>query len=248
MKNLNLLSIRDHWNSQYIPLRDYSLTAPAQVDVIFRDLEDRLIEMISRADAIFGCVAWLTNKRILEALATKRNQISIVVQKEDFLRPDSGSRKNNWKSELHQMYRNLGETQRVSLPGIVSDLSFASDQACEAVRCVGNHNAEKSPACPRMHNKFLVFCTLEMIDEWEEAIDETDETTHYQYPRHNPYAVWTGSFNLTLNATNSLENAVVIHSAPIAQAYLDEWAQILALSEPLDWEQDWIEPTWRLGS
>ena len=82
-----------------------------------------------------------------------------------------------------------------------------------------------------MHNKFLVFCTFE-----------------YEPFAYRPYAVWTGSFNLTFNASMSLENVVVIQSPVLAGAYLNEWAQILALSEPLDWEQEWVAPTWRIGT
>ena len=49
-----------------------------------------------------------------------------------------------------------------------------------------------------------------------------------------PRVVWTGSFNFTLNATNSFENAVVLHDPKIVNAFYQEWGQILALSEPLD--------------
>lgn len=232
--NLNTLLIAtDGWED--MPLQDYSTKGSAQTEVIFRNLEDRLIEMIHQADAIFGCVAWLTNPHILDALATKQNNVSIVIQKEDFLRPDRDARQKDWKIKLRQMYRTLGKTERYWLPGVAGRLSSGADQTCEAVRCVGNHNSEKHSAFPRMHNKFLVFCTFNTIEQE----DFTDYT---------PYAVWTGSFNLTFNATMSFENAVIIYSSSLANAYLNEWSQILALSEPLDWESEWVEPTWRIGT
>ena len=53
---------------------------------------------------------------------------------------------------------------------------------------------------------------------------------------------------LSNTATKSLENTVIIHSKKVAQAYFNEWAQITALSEPLDWESEWSAPEWRIGT
>lgn len=88
-----------------------------------------------------------------------------------------------------------------------------------------------------MHNKFLVFARSN--PEWP----KTDSA-----PPVIPYAVWTGSFNVTANATRSFENAVVIRDETVSAAYLKEFGQILALSEPLDWNSDWISPQWRIGT
>ena len=63
-----------------------------------------------------------------------------------------------------------------------------------------------------------------------------------------PYAVWTGSFNLTKNASYSFENAIYTTDSEIVRAYYNEYGQIASMSEPLDWESDWIEPEWRIGS
>ena len=60
--------------------------------------------------------------------------------------------------------------------------------------------------------------------------------------------VWTGSYNISQTAAKSLENAVVIRDQVIAQAYFNEWSQIMALSEPLDWESEWVAPEWRIGT
>ena len=98
-----------------------------------------------------------------------------------------------------------------------------------SIRCFGNHNKDKKPAFPRMHNKFLIFCK-----EKSGIIC--------------PYAVWTGSFNLTMNAGNSLENGLYITKKEIVYKYYKEYAQICAISEKLDWESDWCEPQWRIGS
>jgi hypothetical protein len=47
-----------------------------------------LMELIREADIVIGCVAWMTHPGILAALASC-NGVGIVVQKEDFLRPDA---------------------------------------------------------------------------------------------------------------------------------------------------------------
>jgi phosphatidylserine/phosphatidylglycerophosphate/cardiolipin synthase-like enzyme len=101
---------------------------------------------------------------------------------------------------------------------------------------VGAHNSTKSAAFPRMHNKFLVFCRAAMADK-----EPSNET-------YKPYAVWTGSFNLTYNASNSLENAILIRDEKISTAFLDEFGLIFGLSERLDWNQSWSAPEYRIGS
>jgi phosphatidylserine/phosphatidylglycerophosphate/cardiolipin synthase-like enzyme len=92
-----------------------------------------------------------------------------------------------------------------------------------------------------MHNKFLVFCNLTEGKTDEQFPDTT-------VPTIVPQSVWTGSFNLTKNATMSFENAVLLVGNSVAGAYFNEWAQILALSEPLDWRSEWMEPEWKVGT
>ena len=57
-----------------------------EVNVYFKDIKQKLINHINEADVILGCVAWLTDFDILDALAKKNTQI--LIQKEDFCRPD----------------------------------------------------------------------------------------------------------------------------------------------------------------
>ncbi len=76
--------------------------------------------------------------------------------------------------------------------------------------------------------------------------DEEGNATHFHPAKVRPYAVWTGSFNFTHNASRSFENAVYIEDEKIAQAYVDEYVQLLALSESLDWESECAEPDMRI--
>jgi hypothetical protein len=61
-------------------------------------------------------------------------------------------------------------------------------------------------------------------------------------------SVWTGSMNLTFNANQSLENAVHIRDPIIARGYVQEWAQILGISECLDWTSEWCAPEFHIGT
>ena len=215
-------------------------TSSSQVTttVYFRDIERNLIKHISGADAVFGCVAWLTNKSILSAL-TKPQDCCLIVQKEDFLRPDLESY-GRWKKELRQTYKKIKGSCGFDFPGPLSDLSGGGCLGIKGVRCVGNYNRDKNPAFPRMHNKFLVFCRQLFCRQYSTS-SRPRNTFH-------PYAVWTGSFNLTANSTKSLENAIYIEDETIANAYFNEFSQIASISEPLDWEVDWCAPQWQIVS
>ncbi len=115
----------------------------------------------------------------------------------------------------------------------MGQLSVCVDPTIQPIRCVGNHNKDKNSAFRRMHNKFLVFG------------DYVEEKSGIELKLNE---VWTGSYNFTTNAINSFENVVVIRSSEIAWAYYNEFCQMFALSEPLDWESDWCEPEFRIGT
>ena len=59
-----------------------------EIECYFRDLETHLNNKIKQYPVIVGCVAWLSNELLLKTLAT-RKAVSIIIQKEDFIRPDS---------------------------------------------------------------------------------------------------------------------------------------------------------------
>lgn len=220
--NLNELQIQT--DMEPVRLQDHGICTPS-VDVHFRDLASRLIALINEADYVVGCVAWLTHYGILDALA-KKSGVSLVVQKEDWLRPDGDVS----KQVLRAKYEALPWMERFQHQGLVSKLSSSGDPSLAAVRCAGIR-AAKGKFEPRCHHKFVVFCRK---DQWGD-VGET-------------YAVWTGSFNFTFNGGDSLENAVVIRTPEIVRAYYNEYQQIVALSEPLDWEHEWVAPEWRIGT
>jgi len=246
--NLNHLRIQDD-SRQSQGTDDPTLRIPVRsADMIcyMRDLERHLLHHIRAADAVVGCVAWLTHPGILEGLAQRPHGVNLVVQKEDFLRPDLGQ--GNWAARLRRLYEALRPaTDRQSGDDVrVTGMSCCVDPSIAPIRCMGNYNAEKHPAFPRMHHKFLVFCTKYLPPHVEESTHRLMEEE--DYARLLPYAVWTGSFNMTVNATQSFENALYITSPPLVQRYFEEWGWIEALSEPLDWTTEWVAPEWRIGT
>lgn len=208
-RNLNTLICTDHH------------VKTEQIEVFFRDLEKHLIQAITQADCIIGAIAWLTNSAVLDALSQKK--VLLVVQKEDFLRPDLAS--------------TITPTRILHLRKTY-DLCQAIDQERwrigpfsqgikppfqEAIRCFGINAQNKRFCSPKMHNKFFVFCKKEAGIIC-------------------PYAVWTGSYNATSLSNYSLENAMIVHSREIACAYAAEAQMIYLQSEPLDWSSRWIAP------
>ena len=78
-QGLNALDVPTDGQGEYRSTRRAASAASRDGSVIayFDGLEDKLIEHIKDSDFVLGCVAWLTNERILKALATR--EASIIV-------------------------------------------------------------------------------------------------------------------------------------------------------------------------
>ena len=226
-----------------------------QVEAIFRDHRGRLVRLFQEAQeaglVCVGAVAWLTDPTILDAMATLPT--SVLVQKEDFLRPDlvASNDGGRWKKHLRAQYDAVGRSNRHSdlfirqnCPDPLGALTLLGDQDIAGVRCVGfpNNRGAAGVRQPLMHNKFLVF--VELRDFSENQDDENGQPE----PLWEPRMVWTGSCNLTRQSHRSRENTVIIRDPAIASAYLHEWADLMSLSEPLDWDSQWVAPQWHEGS
>ena len=152
------------------------------VEFVCRDLEQRLVSLIGQHDAFVGCVAWLTNPIILNAMA--RKSLGVVVQKEDFLRPDTAKREGGrgfdsavYRRKLRKQYEDavyaLYEIGNMVPAGTDSLNPFAIDgidgrclqegTMAGDVRCFGKHSTFKGQIIPRMHNKFIVLGNWEWV-------------------------------------------------------------------------------------
>lgn len=111
---------------------------PGTADVMFRDLRRKLVERIEVADVVFGCVAWVTDREVLRALAGRRG-VGLVVQAEDSLRPEPDDPDpDRYALRTLELYR--------SLPSY--------HPSGGAVRVFG---APSAPQVARVHHKFAVF-------------------------------------------------------------------------------------------
>lgn len=230
-------NLNDPANYEEIRLdRSAHLFWGVHTQVVFDDIEHVVNLEISEAHHVVGCIAWLTNETLLDTLA-KKSSVSIVVQKEDFLRPD-GLYDPAWKQRLRKQYKAIPGVEirccddngaiPCVLSGTVVERMNQGGDPVEAIRCFGMRSAKNSDhRGPLMHHKFAV-----LFGE--------DVTT--------PYAVITGSWNWTRNATKSIENILVIRDEKVAATYFNEYVQILANSEPLDWTAEYVKPEWRMGT
>src|SRR5216684_2510451 len=164
--NLNRIAIEDHsgdhLNGPVFRETNEAHSADGRMSVYFDGLEHRLCELIDEATCVFGCVAWLTSEAVLAALS-KKNVVSIVVQKEDFLRPDFRPGRG-WERRLRFLYQGLRcNLMRLDFSNRVGSLSVASDLTLDSVRCAGIYNHRRTTTAPRMHHKFLVFADFSEI-------------------------------------------------------------------------------------
>jgi len=95
-------------------------------------------------------------------------------------------------------------------------LSSPDNDTPAAAWVAGTINTTNAAAWPRMHRKTLVLC-------WTDATSGAI----------TPYAVWTGSFNMTDNARASIEDAMVAHSERLAAYAFNEFRCVLAHATPL---------------
>jgi phosphatidylserine/phosphatidylglycerophosphate/cardiolipin synthase-like enzyme len=194
------------------PLREQNFRTHDNTTVtpVFRDIPKIITDLMKRYDSVFGCVAWLNAYTYLNHLLDMRN-VSILIQKE----------KSYGEGELDRLYKRLAAKSNLIDP---SDFQYIYQfvRPIESLRCVGN--LDRKGGNSTMHHKFLVFG-----DTVRESIIHDGLTYHRS--KFIPRVTVTGSFNLTLNAKNSLENIVVIPSSRVSKDYLEEWERVYLISE-----------------
>ena len=180
------------------------------------DIAGPLEKFLRESEAVVGCVAWITSRRLVAALSG--TPVSIIVNKEWNLRAsDTKPQSVNHRELFAQL---SGGLRRSDFPAPLNQVAGAADDTIDAVRCAG-HIGRGQMNSPLMHHKFAV-----------------------RLQGGKAIAVWTGSFNFTHNAESSFENAIEVHDPVIAQAYLEEWARVAALSEPMDFAAGKADPSW----
>lgn len=244
--NFNKISIPSQ--SKYLPQQNHNIFSK-EISAYFKDLKSHLIQYIQDAEAVVGAVAWLGDSDVIQELA-KKELVSIVITKKEVYE----SLKSKYKSIPRFQWDFLNE----GIPEYFIDDGGETIRTWEAIRCVGKINSdgknsdEKRKIKPLMHHKFLVFCNLEtwsisLGDINPECPEIIEDEIIDAGSKLVPYAVWTGSFNLSDNATYSFENAIYITNPDIVSAYYQEWCQLMAFSEPINWRSPELNPEWRVS-
>lgn len=187
------------------------------VTVHLGDIATPLAEFLRQSESVVGCVAWITSSRLMDELVGK--PVQLIVNKEWALR--STDMKPSAVRNRENLARLTGGLYRSDFPAPLSQVPGATNEPMDAVRCVGHSPRGRTPNNPLMHHKFVV----RLVDG-------------------APVAVWTGSFNFSVNAVSSIENAIEIKDPVIAAAYLAEWARVAAVSEPLEFVAGKASPSW----
>lgn len=201
------------------------IIVPNLCQVHFTNLQDAVCQYIKNGPAaVMGCVAWFTNRAIIETLFNVPSRVAI--QREDWMRYET--RQNDQMSSVRykrDQLERLGKMPVVPLNQVYQNdplpvpKELASQYQDWSVRCVGHLNAPgggDKKNRPLMHHKFLVF--------------------YLQHPVTGilePYAVITGSANMTANMTSSIENMIYIEDRQVALRYHREFQFIYGLSVPV---------------
>jgi hypothetical protein len=171
------------------------------------DIATPLVSFLEGSEAVVGCVAWITSPRLVNAMLGK--PVSLVVNKEWELR--ARVTKPKPVRDRLNLARLSGGLRYNRMPAPVSEMGFSPGTTIDPVRCAGHISVGWSPNHPMLHHKFVV-----------------------RLEHGKPVAVFVGSFNFSVNAESSLESATEIHDPVIAAAFFNEWARVLAVSEPLE--------------
>jgi hypothetical protein len=188
------------------------------------DVENSVASWISehgKGKTILGCMAWLSNKKILKCLIENAKRVLFLVNDEDY---------SSWTKVLHYYDRlpRFEEPLHSAFFGSKS-LLRALDRdnlgnkrdVCtfEPVRCFGNSAFASGNAASLMHNKIIIF-----FEEMRLPGGKIVEA---------PVSFITGSYNCTDNASNNLENAVFIKSKKGAEHCFYQFSIIMSHSRPL---------------
>lgn len=198
-------------------------------------IEDHLIEHIKKASYVVGCVAWLTNSSVIDALASIKGA-KIIVNKEEYLSSKMSAGKRAYYNYMREKYSTINDLFKINCTCCCKKIT-----ECEKFKqtfgnidiesCIKPMSTESRivkgctvlssaiHACgivnnfSKMHHKFLIFMDDDMI----------------------PTGVWTGSYNFSRTSKYSLENAIYFNDEACSREYIKEFISIYPYSECSDW-------------
>ena len=185
------------------------------ITVYFSNIEANLVSHIDASTYCVGCVAWMTNRTILNALANLQGCMMVVQNDAINANQDSLYKK------LPNLYDNLPpDLVAKTMRGNYHTLQrlFKICQALPTKDAVCRCGFDKMSSAtyqphhqPLMHHKFLVFFNSQLRIK----------------------GVWTGSYNFTFNANQSFENGIFITDKNTIMKYLKEFILVMQSSQHL---------------
>jgi hypothetical protein len=212
--------------------------------VLTSDLTKNLVAIIRRygtGGTVLGCVAWLSNSEVLEALGTCR-RVLIVVNKEDYSRWGGGSMLKKYEAlprfdePLSKAFEHIegplkalenrrteGDSRYLAVRSFGSPLDSGGGGG-GAWRGAGRAGIE--------HCKYLIF--FKGASHTKTTVDNvTGSVRRETVTKDVPAAVWMGSMNMTKASESHHETAQFIESEKLATAYLEDFSQTFMHSTPL---------------
>ena len=203
-----------------------------ETEVFFDNISGELKKRISEADAVLGCICYITDTTVLEELS--RKDCKIIMQKPK--KSEEKETKSFGRDSILMLSSILNNSVNYSKIEHFPKDHFTLDQTAP-LRMIGSEAGYSL-----MHHKFMIFLRhVETYDKNEVKDQESAFTL-------KPYAVWTGSFNFTYNASRNLENAVLIKDELVVLKYLEEYAFCLSVSEAVETYSSELLPDLTPGS
>jgi phosphatidylserine/phosphatidylglycerophosphate/cardiolipin synthase-like enzyme len=188
------------------------------VDVYFTDITSSFIRCLQnlQPNAICGAMYHLSSSTILQHLAHMKIPTNFIIQKQNTW--ERKPKKNIGKNVVSSAWK---QNKKVKLREMYDALTPMEGYE-SAVSCIGSCHKDNQSL---MHHKFVIFMRHSPGDA----------------KNMEPFALWNGSFNFSFNATQSLENAMLIQDEKIVQAFYKEWLKLQKFKEPLDWKKSKFE-------
>lgn len=189
----------------------------------FEKIEEHLIEYINKSTYVIGCVAWLTNNNIIEALENIKG-VKIIINKEEYLNSNMEIGQKFFYKCLRGKYNSIPDMFNIDCLCCKKNMFNCNNFKTIFGNQLGiNNDNDRSGAIltcgivnnfSKMHHKFLIF--------FDDKIE--------------PFGVWTGSYNLSKTSNFSLENALYITDKEVIMEYIKEFLIIHPFSESYNWK------------
>ena len=213
--NLNFNHFRQFFKQCKKKRKRKKLFVHKPIRVYFSNIEAKLISHIDASTYCVGCVAWMTNRHIIEAMANLKGCMMVV--QNDCINTNQA----RLYKKLPHLYNNIpadlvnkimqGKYHTLQRLFHICQATPNDDAVCLCGFDKPSGTMYQPHQQPLMHHKFLVFFNSQLRIK----------------------GVWTGSYNFTFNANQSFENGIFITDKNTIMKYLKEFILVMQSSHHL---------------